>query len=1072
MKVNTPFVQGLKAVYKSDTLESSRIKCFLHEILDNFTSMSVGDTASRTDMLNMWGAFLEKEVTDYFGISPIERKYDDDILVPLQDPSQKLVIKEWQRSQESGIEIYSENDGRARYYLGDITIGYDGFCPFKQKNLYEITRKGNLITIKWRSNSSSKDWIKKTFNLTHMQEEIDIKTVSKDIVNRVLSYLNEVSLSTDLKVTKKSYYKSICEKFSYEKEKGDEKDNGDNGTLYEHLFQLRDLFINRSSQGEAGTDYIICRGISIILQHYAFPRNLNAVLNYEELFAVCSLYKHRLHELENDANHNLEGSDINIELFKEVLNMYVSYCSKAHGHFSDKGTKFFDNKYASQEDSMMNHLKPTVALLSTYYFLSNPEKLKAFCSGLDIHIADSLTTTEVIPSCLSPGQQVFYQKLFSSIQPSGFSFRLFPKVAETIKTNRNQKGICEEIDKQLEKSDINYDLIRKRIEYIINQSEGITVPVSTKILRDARNHRVHCESYVFTVIKDLQAAILANGQNNLFCKTFTERDNVEAIRKYILLNVQLNEDRYTIQNNLTAVYHHIANTLTENIDRWDYQKGDPPTAKDLLHELSSLANYLLKHAIASGEDSNAREAARLWRWEDIPEEMQTNKDTFIKLGIIRSSPEKEGMYEFENQCYRLVLAALGQKCDNSQDALEHINSFLRFYFPIVVDKTKNHLEYHLDDASIYITMLLLSLSEEKRDVLITKMCAIAKSSISPENRVKQEAYIFCLSLLLVQSQYQPSSKIRRSIFELFECNIYHDQILAFNDLKYKDPYYSKYPHYVFSKSLVLEENDEKTYPPYYIYLLATTAPKLIGERKPEGVITFNAEAIEGADKIFYSFLRIQYLTWMPSNTRKITISKDNLLPLLKQSKEILVDSLKSTPNEDTMKITYSLQALFMALSNVERVVPGNTQRWDAETKKILFECLIFSEYYQRKYNRFYNFDDISKGRFWMQCGGFRYIASLNMNANENPIVSPDRETANMIYPIFVKALDLEKNTKNWRFYYMLVRLLECSDFFNRYYYDESGRDIDIPKLDPAHTIEGTFMRYDNMEKWMKDKHYV
>ena len=319
---------------------------------------------------------------------------------------------------------------------------------------------------------------------------------------------------------------------------------------------------------------------------------------------------------------------------------------------------------------------------------------------------------------------------------------MFPKVAETIKTNRNQKGICEEIDKQLEKSDINYDLIRKRIEYIINQSEGITVPVSTKILRDARNHRVHCESYVFTVIKDLQAAILANGQNNLFCKTFIERDNVEAIRKYILLNVQLNEDQYTIQNNLTAVYHHIANTLTENIDRWDYQKGDPPTAKDLLHELSSLASYLLKHAIASGEDSNAREAARLWRWEDIPEEMQTNKDTFIKLGIIRRSREKEGMYEFENQCCRLVLAALGQKCDNSQDALEHIDSFLIFYSAIAVDGTKNHLEYHMDDASIYITMFLLSLSEEKRDELITEMCFIAKSSISPGDRIKQEAYIF------------------------------------------------------------------------------------------------------------------------------------------------------------------------------------------------------------------------------------------------------------------------------------------------------------------------------------------
>lgn len=1067
--VNTPLIQGLKAVYNHESLEYIT-NTFLSSIQENFLLMSVRDIESRTNILNMWCAFLKQEVTDYFNVSPTERKYHEDISFTLKDSSQKIIIREWQRSQENGIEIYSQKDEHS-HFLSNITISYDGFCPFKQ-NLYKITQNGNLITVEWSFNPSDKDkkkWRKITFKLTDTQETIDINKVSHDVVNLVLSYLNEVSLSTNLKVTKKMYYERICKMLPYEKDKGDKN------TLYEHLFQLRDLFNNRSTKGEAGTDYIIYRCISIILQNYSYPRNFNAVLNYEELFAVCSLYKHRLHELEKDANHNFEGSDINIELFKEVLDMYISYCSKDSGNFVGKGSIILsDKEYNPREASKMNHLKSTVALLSTYYFLSNPEELKNFCFGANIHFTDSLINTSVHPSYLLSDQYNFYKNIYSSIQTSSFSFRLFPNAVEKMKTNYIRKGSCFEIDKQLEKSDVNYGAISEVIKSIINQSEGVDVPISTEILSAVKKDGAQGEDYVLEVIDTLEVEILAACKKNIFCKTFVDKDDVEAIQKYILLNVQFNDNKYIIQNNLISVYHHISDTLRAYIhfNSWDYQKGEPPTTKDLLHELSSLASYLLNHAIESHYNSNPREAARLWRWEDIPEEMQTNKDTFIKLGIIRRSREKEGMYEFENQCCRLVLAALGQKCDNSQDALEHIDSFLIFYSAIAVDGTKNHLEYHMDDASIYITMFLLSLSEEKRDELITEMCFIAKSSISPGDRIKQEAYIFCLSLLLVQSQYQPSSKIRKSIFELFECNIYHDQILAFNDLKYKDPYYSEYPQYVFSKSLVFEENDERTYPPYYIYLLATTAPKLIGERKPEGVITFNAEAIEGADKIFDSFLRIQYLTWMPSSTRKITISEDNLLPLLNQSKKILVDSLESTPNKDTMKITYGLQALFMALSNVERVVPGNTQRWDTETKEILFECLIFSEYYQRKYNRFYNSDDISKGRFWMQCGGFRYIASLNIDisANEFPIVFLDERISHIVYPVFAEALKLEKNAQNWRFFYMLVRLLGCSDCFD--YYEEFGKPIDIPKLNPLCKMDDIFMRYDNMAQWMESQHYV
>ena len=108
----------------------------------------------------------------------------------------------------------------------------------------------------------------------------------------------------------------------------------------------------------------------------------------------------------------------------------------------------------------------------------------------------------------------------------------------------------------------------------------------------------------------------------------------------------------------------------------------------------------------------------------------------------------------------------------------------------------------------------------------------------------------------------------------------------------------------------------------------------------------------------------------------------------------------------------------------------------------------------------------------MQCGGFRYIASLNIDisANEFPIVFLNERTSHIVYPVFAEALKLEKNAQNWRFFYMLVRLLGCSDCFD--YYKEIGKPIDIPKLDPSCTMDDIFMRYDNMAQWMESQHYV
>ncbi|MBR6535058.1 MAG: hypothetical protein IKT65_05720 [Clostridia bacterium] len=81
------------------------------------------------------------------GCGETERDYYDDIVIALQEPSEKIIIREWRYLLGSGSDIYYQKDNSDALLLGKTTGADDGFCPFNE-GLYELTQNGNEITVK------------------------------------------------------------------------------------------------------------------------------------------------------------------------------------------------------------------------------------------------------------------------------------------------------------------------------------------------------------------------------------------------------------------------------------------------------------------------------------------------------------------------------------------------------------------------------------------------------------------------------------------------------------------------------------------------------------------------------------------------------------------------------------------------------------------------------------------------------------------------------------------------------------------------------------------------------------
>ena len=876
-------------------------------------------------------------------------------------------------------------------------------------------------------------------------------------------------------------------------------------------------------------------------------------LSFSELIAVYCFYIHDDEVTKNLARSDNENKEHQYKRFESQVICCFDYWRVAKSRFSNKVGVVFGTKNYNPSSPIMVNFKTNLFCIITYYLIEQPEEYKQFCEAANLTQNENLDLTINYRKFVASQEQLF-NTLMKELE---HTFEIFVHLEKNISKNLpildDITELLNDIESKKKRDEIkkndkdgrsktkkNYDQNKKNnnkdieletkfekiaccVSDIIKKTEDIAIPVPVVVLKKVaeKENTLRGAKYLLAVVSEIELQLLEACKKNLFCSTFVERKHVSSISKYILLNTDFN-NKYVIRNNLVAIYHNLYAVLDEHVrsgdfTSWNFAEKHPPTARDLISELSIFANHILEKAmndknINSSNEKERRLRARLWKSEDMTDDILPNKKVFQKLNIIRISEENEGMYEFENQTYRLMLAAFGflkkeigvdtmpNQIKNSVNDIvcgvfEHIKAFLRFYSQEIRDQTNNHLEYHLDDVAIYLSFILIASSY--REALIKKIAQEVRRAIAPDSRVEQVAYILCLCLLLVQSEYNPTSEERRVIFDLYKSNIYHPQVLTYTELMHRDPFYAKYVEYEFNKSFDCnEENGYKVPPPYFIYLKAISAPSLpMEELLEENGKTVQRFQTSNLDKktLVDAFLRIQHLSWNP-NGAIVTFDTKSINTLLKTAKQMLEDMIRieATINrggesknveanleqfKKGMQLVYAFEAFLMACSNIERAAPGSTKNWEVKT---LFDCLLYAEYFQRKYNNAYLVDVNKTGEFWMQCGGYRYIASIadqltpewvkaKMDATNNMENGKKKDYMNVMYPIFKQSLEKEAESGNWRFYYMLSRLLEYSQFFEYDAKVNSNNIIKIAKVsDTIIDVKTVFMRYDNMENWIEE----
>ena len=97
----------------------------------------------------------------------LSRSYGEkDIVYPLQDPEEKLVIREWSYLTGSGAEIYFQRGEEKPILIGQ-TNGEENDTPFKD-GAFEIIQNGRFIEVSWRFRASRPDrshWRTNSFEL-------------------------------------------------------------------------------------------------------------------------------------------------------------------------------------------------------------------------------------------------------------------------------------------------------------------------------------------------------------------------------------------------------------------------------------------------------------------------------------------------------------------------------------------------------------------------------------------------------------------------------------------------------------------------------------------------------------------------------------------------------------------------------------------------------------------------------------------------------------------------------------------------------------------------------------------
>ena len=214
-----------------------------------------------------------------------------------------------------------------------------------------------------------------------------------------------------------------------------------------------------------------------------------------------------------------------------------------------------------------------------------------------------------------------------------YELKFFQKLKETMeKVPHRIIKIDELLQDQVADIKTICERIALLIEDMIETAEGVRISIPLDIIENEykkyNNGGNGGREYILNVAKEIERRLLSASKDNLFCKTFVDRGSLKAIRQYVLLNAKLSGTQYVIQNDLIAIYNRIVYLLETYVTSesyvaiWDFSKGQPPTVKDLVDELSLLADHLLMQAMKNarvGGFSNAqcRESARLWDWNDI-----------------------------------------------------------------------------------------------------------------------------------------------------------------------------------------------------------------------------------------------------------------------------------------------------------------------------------------------------------------------------------------------------------------------------------------------------------------------
>ena len=99
-----------------------------------------------------------------------EKEYLDDLYIDIPDTQYQLLIKEWRYLLGSGAEVYFvPSSGEQPQFLGNLTGGDDGFCPF-QNGKYHMSYTEGVVCLSWSSDGSDVYSKNKSFALSESPE--------------------------------------------------------------------------------------------------------------------------------------------------------------------------------------------------------------------------------------------------------------------------------------------------------------------------------------------------------------------------------------------------------------------------------------------------------------------------------------------------------------------------------------------------------------------------------------------------------------------------------------------------------------------------------------------------------------------------------------------------------------------------------------------------------------------------------------------------------------------------------------------------------------------------------------